>query len=78
MNELDDGLAEGKATLPLLYSLWNSEPEQAAAIREAIEKGGREHLEIITAAIESTGACALNNARLGRRRLPPIWTRSIK
>ena len=55
---LGDDLAEGKATLPLLYSLWNSGPEQAQAIREAIEKGGLEHLDIITAAIESSGAIA--------------------
>ena len=55
---LGDDLAEGKATLPLLYSLWNSGPEQAQAIREAIEKGGLEHLDIITTAIESSGAIA--------------------
>ena len=55
---LGDDLAEGNATLPLLYSLWNSGPEQAQAIREAIEKGGLEHLDIITTAIESSGAIA--------------------
>ncbi len=55
---IGDDLAEGKATLPLLYSLWNSGPEQAETIRAAIEKGGREHLDVITKAIESTGAIA--------------------
>ena len=33
-----DDLAEGKPTLPLLYAMWHASEEDAALIREAIEK----------------------------------------
>jgi octaprenyl-diphosphate synthase len=51
-----DDLAEGKPTLPLLYAMWNGSEKQAALIRESIEKGGLEHIDVILDAIESTGA----------------------
>jgi octaprenyl-diphosphate synthase len=53
---LGDDLAEGKPTLPLLYAMWRGTPTQAATIRNAIEQGGRDRIEEITQAIESTGA----------------------
>lgn len=53
---LGDDLAEGKPTLPLLYALWNGSVAESELIRTAIEKGGREQLPQIRAAIESTGA----------------------
>ncbi|MBM4226975.1 MAG: octaprenyl diphosphate synthase [Gammaproteobacteria bacterium] len=53
---LGDDLAEGKPTLPLLYALWNGNAAESELIRTAIEKGGREQLPEIRAAIESTGA----------------------
>ena len=53
---IGDDLAEGKPTLPLLYAMWNGSPDQAALIRHAIEHGGLDHIEAISAAIESTGA----------------------
>lgn len=51
-----DDLAEGKPTLPLLYALKHSTPEQARCIRDAIQQASRTNLEMILAAIESTNA----------------------
>lgn len=53
---IGDDLAEGKPTLPLLYAMWKGTETEAAIVREAIEKGGLEQIEAISAAIESTGA----------------------
>ncbi|MSQ69046.1 MAG: octaprenyl diphosphate synthase [Gammaproteobacteria bacterium] len=53
---IGDDLAEGKPTLPLLYAMWQGSSAQAAFIRRAIEDGGLEQIEQISAAIESTGA----------------------
>ena len=55
---IGDDLAEGKPTLPLIYAMRTGTPEQATAIRMAIEQGGLERIEQIGAAIESTGALA--------------------
>jgi octaprenyl-diphosphate synthase len=52
-----DDLAEGKPTLPLLYAMWNSDTEQAAMIRKAIEKSnGMDHLDQILAIMHATGS----------------------
>jgi octaprenyl-diphosphate synthase len=53
---IGDDLAEGKPTLPLIYSMRKGTPEQAQIIRTAIEQGGRQHTEAVMAAIESTQA----------------------
>lgn len=53
---LGDDLAEGKTTLPLIYAMENGNANDKALIREAILEGGLEHLDAITAIIESTGA----------------------
>jgi octaprenyl-diphosphate synthase len=53
-----DDLAEGKPTLPLIYAMRTGTPAQADAIRRAIRHGGRETIEAVTEAIESTGAIA--------------------
>jgi octaprenyl-diphosphate synthase len=52
---LGDDLAEGKPTLPLIHALQHGTPQQQTLIRAAIEQGGIEHLQAVTAAIESTG-----------------------
>lgn len=52
---LGDDLAEGKPTLPLIHALRHATPAQQALIRQAIEFGGLEYLDEITATIESTG-----------------------
>ena len=53
---IGDDLAEGKPTLPLLYAMHHAPEVEAGMIRGAIEKGGAEQIEAITATIESTGA----------------------
>lgn len=63
---LGDDLAEGKPTLPLIYALRTGTDDQRTLIRQAIELGSLEHLQQITAAIESTGGLAYT-ARLARR-----------
>jgi octaprenyl-diphosphate synthase len=55
---IGDDLAEGKPTLPLIHVLRHGNAEQVADIRNAIEQGGKGDIEIVKAAIESTGAIA--------------------
>ncbi len=51
-----DDLAEGKPTLPLIYAMQKSTPEQAALIKSAIEKGGYDKIDEVQAIIQQTGA----------------------
>jgi octaprenyl-diphosphate synthase len=51
-----DDLAEGKPTLPLIYAMREGTAEQAALVRQAIQKGGIEDLERIREAVEVSGA----------------------
>ncbi len=53
-----DDLAEGKPTLPLIYAMHNGTAEQSAMVRQAIEDGGLEFIDGVTAAIRETGAIA--------------------
>jgi octaprenyl-diphosphate synthase len=53
---IGDDLAEGKPTLPLIYAIHHGTPEQAAAIRRAIEQGGLEELETVLHAVRESGA----------------------
>jgi octaprenyl-diphosphate synthase len=53
---LGDDLAEGKATLPLIYAMQEAVPEDKELIRRAIVEGGLDQLERITAIVETTGA----------------------
>src|SRR6266568_5174922 len=53
---LGDDLREGKPTLPLIHVMQHGSPEQAALVRSAIERGGREEFEAVLLAIHSTGA----------------------
>ena len=62
---IGDDLAEGKPTLPLLYTLLHGTAKQAATIRKAIVNGGLNRIHEVTDAIESTGAIAYT-ARLAR------------
>ena len=55
---IGDDLAEGKPTLPLIYTINNGTLEQATLVREAVEQGGIERIEEIRQAIESVGAIA--------------------
>lgn len=51
-----DDLAEGKPTLPLIYTLREGTPEQATLVRQAIQQGGTQDLESIRQAVETAGA----------------------
>lgn len=53
---LGDDLSEGKPTLPLLYAMHNSTPENAAIVRKAIQLGGLENLDAVLAAVKATNA----------------------
>lgn len=53
---IGDDLAEGKATLPLIYAMQNGSDEDSEIIRNAILEGGLDQLDRITDIIESTGA----------------------
>ncbi len=55
---IGDDLAEGKPTLPLIYALRRSAPEQQMLIRNAIENGGRNDIDAILTVISSSGALA--------------------
>ena len=60
---IGDDLAEGKATLPLIYAIERAAPAQAASLRRAIETGGLDSLDNIVDAIRDTGAIARTQAR---------------
>lgn len=51
-----DDLAEGKPTLPLIYTMREGTPEQASLVRKAIQKGGTDDIAVIREAVESSGA----------------------
>jgi len=53
---LGDDLAEGKPTLPLIRAMQVGTPEQVAVLRKAVEEGGRDQIDAVMAAIESTDA----------------------
>ena len=60
---IGDDLAEGKATLPLIYAIERAEPARAASLRRAIETGGLDSLDNIVAAIRDSGALARARGR---------------
>jgi len=53
---IGDDLAEGKATLPLIYAIERAPAAQAASLKRAIETGGLDSLNNIIEAIRDTGA----------------------
>jgi octaprenyl-diphosphate synthase len=60
---LGDDLAEGKATLPLIYAMQRGNAAEREVIRNAILQGGLDDLESIQSIIESTGALQYTAAR---------------
>ncbi len=60
-----DDLAEGKPTLPLIYTMREGTAEQAELVRKAIQQGGTSDLESVRAAVEAAGALDYT-ARLAR------------
>ena len=59
---IGDDLAEGKPTMPLIHAMRHGTEQQAAVIRGAIEQGGREEIDTILEAIETTGAITYTRA----------------
>lgn len=53
---IGDDLAEGKPTLPLIYTLRQGTNRQRELVRTAIEEGGLAQMEEVMDAIESTGS----------------------
>ncbi|TKB50931.1 octaprenyl diphosphate synthase [Ferrimonas aestuarii] len=53
---IGDDLAEGKPTLPLIYTMAKGNDEEKAMIRAAIENGGTEEIEPILKALNHCGA----------------------
>lgn len=51
-----DDLAEGKATLPLIYALQHTEGDERRLIESAIKEGGIDHLHDIVAIVQRCGA----------------------
>lgn len=51
-----DDLAEGKATLPLIYAMQQANEADALFIRQAIRKGGLDSLDAVLAIVNKTGA----------------------
>lgn len=60
---IGDDIAEGKPTLPLIYAIMRSTPEQAQSLRRAIESGGLDSLDNVVAAIRDSGALELTRAK---------------
>jgi len=60
---LGDDLAEGKATLPLIYAMQVGSRDQRTLIRKAVVDGGLDKLDVIQSIIESTGALAYTEKR---------------
>ncbi|WP_257387765.1 polyprenyl synthetase family protein [Tahibacter caeni] len=56
---IGDDIAEGKPTLPLIYAIARSAPEQAQSLRRAIESGGLDSLDNVIASIRDSGALEL-------------------
>ncbi len=82
---IGDDLAEGKPTLPLIRAMQIGSPEQRHSLREVIKTGGREQIEIVKSAIESTDAIdytfrlaekEANKAKQALEVLPPSSFRS--
>lgn len=60
---LGDDLAEGKPTLPLIYTLKHGTDDQKTLIREAIEQGGRDNIEAVVEAVRRCGALQYTAAK---------------
>jgi octaprenyl-diphosphate synthase len=63
---LGDDLAEGKPTLPLIYTMRCGSAEQAALVRRAIAEGGREDFTRVLEAIRACGALDYARAAASR------------
>jgi octaprenyl-diphosphate synthase len=58
-----DDLAEGKPTLPLIHAMEHAHADDAAIVRDAIERGGTDAVDEVVAILERTGAIEAARAR---------------
>ena len=72
---LGDDLAEGKPTLPLIYTMRCGSAEQSALVRKAVEEGGRGDFTRVLEAIRACGA--LDYSRDAARREAEIALRAL-
>jgi octaprenyl-diphosphate synthase len=63
---LGDDLAEGKPTLPLIYTMRAGSRAQADVVRRAIREGGRDDFPAVLEAIRACGALEYARAAAGR------------
>jgi octaprenyl-diphosphate synthase len=81
---IGDDLAEGKATLPLIYAKQQASAKDAARIRQAIQQGGLEGLTDILEIIASTRAydytlqCARKHAAVAKELLLQLPTSAAR
>lgn len=81
---LGDDLAEGKPTLPLIYTIQHSEPEVADMIRKALENADRKYFNQVLTAIQSCDALkyaqitAINLAEQAIAALAPLPSSKAK
>ena len=81
---IGDDLAEGKPTLPLIYSLENGSDAEKSIIRRAIESEGIALLSEVTEIIKNSGAIdytkeiAQNEAELAKQSLAPLADSEFK
>ncbi len=79
-----DDLAEGKPTLPLIHAMRHGTAKHKKMIHDAIKNGGRENIDSIVGAIESTGSLeytarqAEAQAELARKALIPAPESAFK
>lgn len=81
---IGDDLAEGKPTLPLIYAMRMGTAAQHRLIRDAIEQGGREHIEQVVETIKQTNAiaytadCARKEAEMAKQALASLPSSEYK
>jgi octaprenyl-diphosphate synthase len=63
---LGDDLAEGKPTLPLIYTMQHGTREQADCVRNAIAHASRDHFQDVLAAVQSCGALEYARQEAGK------------
>ncbi|PND33699.1 octaprenyl-diphosphate synthase [Achromobacter pulmonis] len=60
---LGDDLAEGKVTLPLIHAMNFSQGAQRNRLREIVQNGGMDAMDVVMEAIQSTGAVDYSRRR---------------
>ena len=60
---LGDDLAEGKPTLPLIYTLKNGTHDEQNLIREVIRQGGRGNIDAVVETVRNSGALQYTAAK---------------